>query len=141
MTFCFLSLGSIGCSSPLTVNNGEECPRSRPLSFIGASWAYDHFLHDLVAFTTRIVSKFLLGFLAVLGFANDHVGPGAVRILPASLLKDDMLRRSTGWNNGQAQLTSEHARANECPLGVAHFPRGFVRPFSGRNEKWLNESK
>jgi hypothetical protein len=73
-------------------SDGEEQRCLRRVSLLDAGRAGDRFLDYLMAHATGIVRVFGLGPLAVLGLADDHIGPGAIRIFRSPLFQDDTLR-------------------------------------------------
>ena len=69
--------------------------------------ADNHFLDDLLAFSTRIV-RVVLFALASLIRANERVSTGTIRVLFAAPFQDNVLAGSPGWHDALTQLTTEH---------------------------------
>jgi hypothetical protein len=72
-------------------NSGEERTSLRRGAFLDAGRAGDRFLDNLMAHATGIVRVFGFGSLAVLRLADDHVGPGAIRIFLSPFFQGDTL--------------------------------------------------
>jgi hypothetical protein len=75
--------------------------------FGGAGWADDHFLDDLLAFSTRII-RVILFALAGLVRANKRVCPRTIRVHFAAPFQAKMLAGSPGRHDALTQLTAKH---------------------------------
>jgi hypothetical protein len=94
-------------SSPL-LGNGEERPASR-LTVLGRTvGAGNHFLNDFLAFSTRIIPKFLFGLLLRRRLTDDDIGLGTIRVLLAAPCQNKMLTGRVGRDDTLTQLTTEH---------------------------------
>lgn len=58
--------------------------------------ADDHFLDDLLAFSTWIVGMVLFAFASLIR-ANKGVGTGTIRVLLAAPFEDNVLAGCPGW--------------------------------------------
>jgi hypothetical protein len=88
-------------------SNGEDGPAS-VLAVSGCTvGADDHFLDDLLAFSTGIVGVVLFAFASLIR-ANERVGTGTIRVLLAAPFQDNVLAGSPGWHDALTQLTAKH---------------------------------
>jgi hypothetical protein len=107
---------------------------SRRIVLGGTGWADDHFLEDLLAFSTRIIRVVLFAFARLIG-TNERVSPGTIRVLLAAPFQDKVLAGSPGRHDALTQLTTEHGNEpRDRPSGWLMSRKGCT-PRGGAEQK------